>query len=101
MAAKARSQIIGEIEDYIDRNGGDYREWFVGATGAPKAMLFTQHKVRQTGDAWIARLAKDDLDARDVVGYFVGTRKTKGRTKEGRDTDLYVYAYKVKSHTRQ
>lgn len=101
MAAKSRSQIIGDLEDYIGRNGGDYREWFIGATGAPKAMLFTQHKVRQSGDAWIARLAKDELDARDVVEYFVGSRKAKGRAKEARDTDLYVYAYKIKSHTRQ
>lgn len=100
MTAKSRSQIIGEIEDYIDKNGGSFGQWFVGCTGAPKAMLFSQHGVKQSGDAWIARQAKDDLDAFDVVEYFVGTKRTKGRAKERRDTDLYVYAFKVKSHTR-
>jgi hypothetical protein len=100
MTAKSRSQIIGEIEDYIDKNGGSFGQWFVGCTGAPKAMLFSQHGVKQSGDAWIARQAKDDLDAFDVVEYFVATKRTKGRAKERRDTDLYVYAFKVKSHTR-
>jgi len=100
MQGKSRSAIIGDIEDYIARNGAKFNEWFVGVTGSPKAMLFTQHKVKQAGDAWISRLAKDDLDAHDVVEYFVGTRKTKGRAKERKDSDLYVYAFKVKSHTR-
>jgi hypothetical protein len=100
MAGKSRSEIIGDIEDYITRNGAKFNEWFVGVTGAPKAMLFTQHKVKQSGDAWISRLARDDLDAHDVVEYFVSARKTKGRVKARSDNDLYVYAFKVKSHTR-
>lgn len=100
MAAKSRSDIIGDIEDYIGKNGGNFGEWYVGATGAPKAMLFSQHKVKQQGDAWVTRLAKDELDAHDVVEYFRSTRRTKGRPHEKKDTDLYVYAFKVKSHTR-
>ena len=100
MAAKSRSNIIGDIEDFIAKNGAVFGEWYVGCTGSPKAMLFTQHKVKQTGDAWISRLAKDELDAHDVVEYFVSARKTKGRSKEKKDTDLYVYAFKIKSHMR-
>lgn len=100
MAGKSRSDIIGDIEDYIAKNGAKFAEWFVGCTGSPKAMLFTQHKVKQAGDAWISRLARDDLDAHDVVEYFVSTRRTRGRVRERKDTDLYVYAFKIKSHTR-
>lgn len=100
MAAKSRSEIISDIEDCIAKNGAKFGEWFVGCTGAPKAMLFTQHRLKPTGDAWITRLAKDELDARDVVEYFMSARKTKGRPKDVRDTDLYVYAFKIKSHTR-
>lgn len=100
MAAKSRSDIIGDIEDYIAKNGGNFGEWYVGCTGAPKAMLFTQHKLKAKGDAWVSRLARDDLDAHDVVEYFRSTRRTKGRPHERKDTDLYVYAFKVKSHTR-
>ncbi len=100
MAAKSRSAIIGDIEDYIAANGGVFEEWFVGCTGAPKEMLFTQHGLRTKGDAWISRLAKDEVDARDVVEYFMTTRKARGRRRDVRDIDLYVYAFRIKSHTR-
>lgn len=100
MAAKSRSDIIGDIEDFIARNGGNFGEWYVGCTSSPKATLFTQHGLKQSGDAWVSRLAKDDLDAHDVVEYFRSTRRTRGRTKDRQDSDLYVYAFKIKSHTR-
>lgn len=100
MAAKSRSDIIGDIEDFIARSGGAFGEWYVGCTGAPKATLFTQHKVKQSGDAWISRLAKDEIDAHDVVEYFVTTRGAKGKRRDAKDTDLYVYAFKIKSHMR-
>jgi hypothetical protein len=100
MAAKSRSEIIGDIEDFIGRNGARFNEFYVGCTGAPKATLFSRHAVKQSGDAWISRLAKDEYEAHEVVEYFVTTRKTKGRRGERQDTDLYVYAFKIKSHTR-
>lgn len=100
MAAKTRSEIIGDIESYIGRNGALWREWYVGVTGAPKQKLFVQHKLRQGGDAWISRLAKDEHEAHEVAAYFRTTRQTKGVAGEPRDSDLYVYAYKIKSHTK-
>lgn len=100
MAAKSRSDIIGDIEDFIARNGAKFAEWFVGCTGTPKNMLFTQHGLKQSGDAWISRLARDDLDAHDVVEYFRSSRGTRTRAKTRQDSDLYVYAFKIKAHTR-
>ncbi|HTH17249.1 MAG TPA: hypothetical protein VL974_11400 [Magnetospirillum sp.] len=100
MAAKSRSEIIGDIEDFISRNGSSFGEFYVGCTGQPKTVLFTQHKVKQSGDAWMSRLAKDEYEAHEVVEYFVTTRKTKGRRKDPQGSDLYVYAFKVKSHMR-
>lgn len=100
MAAKSRSDIIGDLEDFIGRNGGAFADFFVGVTGAPKQMLFSQHKLKEKGDAWISRLAKDEMDAHDVVEYFRSTRGTKGRKKDVAETDLYVYAFKIKPHTR-
>ncbi|CAA7614528.1 conserved hypothetical protein [Candidatus Terasakiella magnetica] len=100
MAAKSRSEIIDDIEDCIGRNGGAFGEWYVGITGAPKAKLFSQHKLKEKGDAWISRLAKDELEAQEVAEYFRSTRKTKGGASSAAATDLYVYAYKIKSHTK-
>jgi hypothetical protein len=96
---RSRSEIIGDVEDYVARNGDNFAEWFVGVTGSPKAVLFNRHKVKQKGDAWIARVAKDEYEARDIAEYFVTTRRTKGVVGDPRDTDLYVYAYKRKPHT--
>lgn len=100
MAGEKRPDIIGDIEDYIGCNGGVWREWFVGVTAAPKDRLFKQHKVRQQGDAWISRLAQDEHDAHEVAEYFITTRKTRGRHGDPRHADLYVYAFKLKEHTR-
>lgn len=100
MAAKSRSEIIGDIEDFIGKNGAKFAEFYVGCTGQPKATLFTKHAVKQSGDAWISRLAKDEYEAHEVVEYFVTTRKTRGRRADRQPSDLYVYAFKIKSHTR-
>lgn len=97
--AKSRSEIIGEIEDYVSRNGGRFGDWVVGVTGAPKAALFSRHKVQQKGDAWIARMAKDEYEAQEIAEYFLSSRRTRGSRGDGRETDLYVYAYKKKPHT--
>ncbi|MDA8231545.1 MAG: hypothetical protein M0006_09420 [Magnetospirillum sp.] len=98
--AKSRSDIIGDIEAYIGRNGARFGEWYVGVTGGPKATLFKAHKVKEKGDAWVVRLAKDEYESRDIAEYFITTRGTKGAVGSGRDTDLYVYAYKRKPYTK-
>jgi hypothetical protein len=97
--AKSRTQIIDEIEDYITRNGGNFSEWYVGFTGAPKAKLHKTHKVKEKGDAWIGREAKDEYEASEIAEYFRTSRRTKGAGGTPKETDLYVYAYKIKSHT--
>ncbi|ARJ67575.1 hypothetical protein WV31_18880 [Magnetospirillum sp. ME-1] len=100
MAAKSRTQIIDDIEDCIGRNGGNFGEWYVGFTANPKVKLFSGHKLKEKGDAWISRLAKDEVEAHEVAEFFRTTRKTKGPGGQPGDNDLYVYAYKMKSHTK-
>lgn len=100
MAAKSRTEIIGDIEDCIGRNGGRFGEWYVGYTAGPKQKLFGGHKIKEKGDAWISRLARDETEAHEVADYFRTTRHTKGPGGQPSDNDLYVYAYKMKSHTR-
>jgi hypothetical protein len=99
MATKTRSEIIGDIEDYISRNGASFGEWYVGFTANPKTRLFGKHKLKEKGDAWVSRLAKDEYEAHEIVEYFRTTRRTKAATGQPADSDLYVYAYKMKAHT--
>jgi hypothetical protein len=97
VAAKSRSEIIDDFEDYIAKRGGRHREWFVGCTGSPKAALGKRHGV-QKNDAWISRLAKDEYEAHDIAEFFITTRGARGRLTETKDTDLYVYAFKMLAH---
>ena len=100
MAAKTRTQIIDDIEDCIGRNGGNFSEWYVGFTGNPKVKLFGQHKLKDKGDAWISRLAKDEYEAHEVAEFFRTSHRTKGPGGQPADNDIYVYAYKMKPHTK-
>lgn len=99
MSGRKRSEIIADLETHVAKFGGTYSDWYVGITANPKQRLFTEHRLRSSGDAWITRRAVDDLQAAEVQEYFKTVRKTQGGSK-GTLQDVYVYAYKMKSHTR-
>lgn len=100
MSGKPRAQIIAEIEAHMAGVGVAYNEWFVSVTDKPKRTLFNVHKLRQTGDAWIARRAKDDLQAWEVEEYFRTVCKTRGQKTASSLDHVYVYAYRMKPHTK-
>lgn len=100
MAAKARAEIIQDIEQHIAKNGGGWADWFVGVSDKPKEALFSRHGLRQTGDAWIARRAIDDLQAAEVEEFFRTVRKTVGRPGRTTLDHVFVYAYRRKPHTK-
>lgn len=100
MAGKPRSAIIKDIEEHVAKNGGGFGDWYVGVSKDPRHSLFTQHRLRSSGDAWISRRAVDDLQAEEVEEYFKSVRKT--QTGKGRTSvhDVFVYAYRRKAHTK-
>jgi hypothetical protein len=98
--ARSRTEIIDDIEAYVARCGGRFGEWYVGVTAAPKRSLFTKHLVREKGDPWIGRIAKDEFEARDIAEYFVGTRGTQGSLGTKAESEFYVYAYQRRPHTK-
>lgn len=99
MAEKSRSEIIDDIEHHIAKGGGVFREWYIGMSASPKKSLFGTHKLKEKGDAWIARRAATEMQAGEVVEYFITSRGTRGSaaTNVG---NVYVYAYKMKPHTK-
>jgi len=100
MPTKSRSEIIDDIEDFIERNGGAFAEWYVGVAASPKLKLFKLHKLKDKGDVCISRRARDEYEAHEVAEYFRTIRKTKGPAGQPDETCLCVYSYKMKSHTR-
>ncbi|OIQ97128.1 hypothetical protein GALL_208270 [mine drainage metagenome] len=100
MAAKSRSTIIADLEAHMAANGGVFTEWYVGVTDRPKHQLFTVHRLQSSGDAWISRKAPDDLQAGEVAEFFRTVRHTRGGTRPETLDHVFVYAYRLKPHTR-
>jgi hypothetical protein len=99
--AKTRDQIIADIESHINNNGADFGQWYVGIASSPRDRLFNDHNVRENGDAWIFREATSSAVAREVENYFINVKGTQGGAGGGDYGSRSVYAYKIKSHTRE
>jgi hypothetical protein len=95
--SKSKAEIRNDIEDFIGRHGGKYKEWFVGPAADPKKQLFTGHGFKG-GDKGLYRQAGSEIQAGEVVEYFTELG-THGNNAVIRDAD-YVYAYKRASHTK-
>jgi hypothetical protein len=100
MVGKPRTSIIDDIELHIIKNGGGWADWYVGVTDRPKYALFTMHRLRTSGDAWIARKAIDDLQASEVEEFFRTVKKTRGHPEKTTLDHVFVYAYRMKPHTK-
>ncbi|MYA62929.1 MAG: hypothetical protein F4X94_10210 [Dehalococcoidia bacterium] len=93
------NQITSEIEAHIRKCGGTFRQWYVGITSDARERLFSGHKVRENGDAWIHRQAGTHQEARQIEGYFVNQLGTRGGPGGGSTASRSVYAYKITAHT--
>lgn len=101
---KSEEQIIHDIEYHIGfhRDDCDFPNWYVGITAHPEGRLFNEHNVNKDDKCdWIYRRAVDVRVARRVEKYFVEKHGTQGGPGGGDDRSLFVYAYRVSSHTSQ
>ena len=96
--AKPEDQIKQEITDYITQNGGGYRAWYTGVAADPRERVFTQHGVRENGDAWIYEQATSSKSARNLEEHFLAPGADGGAGGGDASTD-HVYAYKKAAHT--
>lgn len=99
--AKTETQIIADIDGYIENNGAYFGNWYVGIAASPRDRLFDDHNVREKGDAWIFREATSSTVAREVETYFINVKGMQGGPGGGDVNSRFVYAYKIKSHTRE
>lgn len=93
--------IVIEIKAYIMKCGGGWGQWYVGIAADARDRLFSDHRVREDGDAWIRRTADTHQEARQIEDYFVNTLSTRGGTGGGNATTRSVYAYRIAAHTKQ
>lgn len=97
--SKTKKEIIDDITNHINDNGGTYYSWYVGITEDAKRRLFEEHNVDEKNDAWIYRTASSSSIAREIETYFVSTLGTDGGSGGGDEDTRIVYSYKKNSHT--
>jgi hypothetical protein len=95
--SKSKAEIRSDIEDFIARHGGKYKEWYVGTAADPKTQIFKIHGFKG-GDKGLYRQAGSEIQAAEVVEYFTALG-TLGNNAVVRDADC-VYAYKRAPHTK-
>jgi hypothetical protein len=95
--SKSKSDILNDFQDFMARDGGNYKEWYVGSSKDPKQQLFNTHKFKK-GDKGLFRQAASEIPAGEVAGFFTNLG-AKGDDGVARDAD-YVHACKRSSHTK-
>ena len=91
--SKSANVIILELLEFIYREGGDPKTWYVGVIIDPKQRLFDEHQVHYQNDAWIYRTASSESEALQVQAYFLEFGLAEG--EEGwRPGACTVYAHR-------
>ena len=93
------NQIVADIKAHITSRGGTFDQWYVGIAADARDRLFSDHQVREKGDAWILRPAGTHQAARQIENHFVKRLGTRGGTGGGSTATRSVYAYKIAPHT--
>ncbi|HEX78648.1 MAG TPA: hypothetical protein G4O19_00640 [Dehalococcoidia bacterium] len=98
--ADSKEVIISAIDNHINKNGGNYKGWYVGVSSDARCRLFNDHKVSEENGAWIYRTANSSDTAREVETFFINVRGTDGGTGGGDKTSDMVYTYKKTAYTK-
>ena len=94
-------QIVNEIVMYIQNNGNNFLNWYVGIASDPRIRLFNDHCVQEKGGCWIFRSSLSSEDARIIENYIIDKYHTKGDIGGGSENSNFVYAYKITESTKQ
>jgi hypothetical protein len=88
-----------EILQFIYREGGDPKTWYIGVTHDPRQRLFDEHQVHYQDDAWIYRTATSEGEALHVQAYFLefGLIEVRGYLRSG---SRMIYAYRKSINTK-
>ena len=99
--AKNFNEAVSELKSYMISSGDAWKDWYVGIAADARKRLFNDHAVNEKTDLWIYRQCINSTFARQVEDYFVDSLVTKGDKGGGDDSTVYVYAYKISSHSRE
>jgi hypothetical protein len=98
--APTKATIISQIEDYFQKQGGKYPDWYCGIASNARSRLFNDHNVAEVGGTWIYQICENDTVAREIEEHFLDLRMDGGGGGGDSDTK-FVYAYKKTNYTKQ
>lgn len=92
-------QAYDDIDAYIKKQGGSYRDWYVGISSDAIKRLFTDHQVPEKDSWWIYRSCTDEKSARMVEEALIKLG-CDGGSSGGDSSATQVYAYLKTGHTK-
>lgn len=99
-APPARPSPAERITQFIERNGGDHKRWFIGVTCNPREQLICEHCINSTRDPFLI-IGCDTADEARRVEYSL-RKKLGGWGKRFDGVDpaaIFVYTFRLNSAT--
>ena len=96
--AMSYDKIVAEFDEYIEKRGGKYSDYYVGITDDAERRLFDEHKVDRDHGSWVYAPAISDDVARKVEKHYLDLG-CEGGSGGGDEDSRIVYCYKMTSTT--
>ncbi|NUQ68966.1 MAG: hypothetical protein HUU18_11900 [Phycisphaerales bacterium] len=99
-APPARPSPAERITQFIERNGGDHKCWFIGVTCNPREQLICEHCINSTRDPFLI-IGCDTADEARRVEYSLRKKLGGwGKRFDGLDpAAIFVYTFRLSSAT--
>jgi hypothetical protein len=99
-APPSRPSPAERITQFIDRNGGDHRRWFIGVTCNPREQLICEHCINSTRDPFLIVGCDSGEEARRVEYSLRKKLGGWGKRFDGLDpAAIFVYTFRLSSAT--
>ena len=97
-APPARPSPAERITQFIERNGGDHKRWFIGVTCNPREQLICEHCINSTRDPFLI-IGCDTADEARRVEYSLRKKLGGwGKRFDGLDpAAIFVYTFRLSS----
>ncbi len=92
--AKSEHEIIAEIVDHINQEGGPFSSWYTGITSSIQSRVRGDHKVPEKNHWCITRGAQSNQAARRIERVLIDQHGTDGGPGGGDTSSTIVYSYK-------
>jgi hypothetical protein len=98
----AAIKLVNEILNFVQRDGSDPSEWYLGITDDHERRLFTDHRIKKANEHLYIVLSVPDKETAKMVERHL-TDDVFGRmdgAPGGSSDGSFVYAYKKQTYTK-